>query len=98
MIDIKALERPAKDGEVSYLKRYKESLSNRKGDPSDVDRLMALNEKRKQLITESEVMKAEQNKVSQEIALLKREKKDAAEKLEAMQALAKKNKRFFCRS
>ncbi len=95
MIDIKALERPAKDGETSYLQRYKESYANRKGNISDVDRLMALNERRKQLITEAEVMKAEQNRVSQEIAVLKREKKDAREKLESMQLLAKKIKDFY---
>lgn len=94
MIDIKALERPAKQGEKSYLQRYQESFKNRKGDPAEVDRLLSLNEKRKSLITKLEQMKAEQNKVSQEIAVLKKEKKDAAAKLESMQELSKKIKDF----
>lgn len=94
MIDIRALERPAKDGEKSYLQRYRECYVNRKGDPSEVDRLLAQNERRKALITQVEQMKAEQNKVSQEIATLKREKKDASDKLAAMQELSKKIKEF----
>lgn len=92
MIDIKLLEKPATPGEVSYLDRYKKDFKNRKGDPAEVDKLIALNEKRKQLITTAEQMKAEQNKVSQEIAILKKEKKDAGALLESMQGLSKKIK------
>lgn len=94
MIDIKALEKPAGSGEISYLKKYRESFVNRKGDPTEVDRLIALNDRRKTLITEIETMKAQQNKVSGEIATLKREKKDASALLGSMQELSKKIKDF----
>lgn len=94
MIDLKALERPPLAGEVSYLQKYRQSFSNRKGDPTEVDRLMALNERRKSLITEVEAMKAQQNKVSQEIAALKKQKQDASELMESMKGLSQRIKDF----
>lgn len=94
MIDLKALERTTMSSEASYFQKYRQSFINRKGDPTEVDRLLSMNERRKSLITEVEQMKSQQNKVSQEIAVLKRERKDASSLLEAMQELSKKIKEF----
>ena len=85
MIDIKALEKGGLDA-------YKKDFLNRGGDPSLLDKLLALNSDRKKAITEFEVKRAEQNKVTQDIAILKREKKDAASALEAMKSLSTKVK------
>src|SRR6185503_17745416 len=51
---------------------------------ADVDRYLALDEERRGLMVESEGLKHERNAVSEEIGLLKREKKDAADKVQAM--------------
>ncbi|MDP9268764.1 MAG: serine--tRNA ligase [Acidobacteriota bacterium] len=48
---------------------------------------LELDAARRALITESETLKAKQNKASEEVARLKREKKDAAELIAAMKAL-----------
>lgn len=87
MIDIKRLE-GSDPNDPGYAERYKKNLADRKGDPSEVDRALALNSRRKKLISEVEKKKAEQNKVSQEIALLKKNKEDASSRLEAMKALS----------
>lgn len=94
MIDLKALEQPAKEGEKSYLEEYRQSIINRGGDLADVDILVALNQKRKKFITEAETKKAEQNRVSQEIAQMKRNKEDAQSKLEAMKVLSDEIKKL----
>ncbi len=80
MIDIKGLE---KDGGAAY----KKNLKDRGKDASQVDQLVKLNEDRKKNITAVEVKKAELNKVSQEIAQMKRAGTDATAKIEAMRAL-----------
>lgn len=77
MIDIKLLERKAEGGS-SYFDDYKKGLINRGASTDILDQIMALSDKRKKAITEAEQAKARQNKVSGEIAQLKREKKDAA--------------------
>ncbi len=82
MIDIKALDRE------DFASRYRQTLSNRKDDPSQVDRLLELNKERKRLIAEMETKKAEQNKVGQVIAQKKRNKEDADSELAEMQKLA----------
>lgn len=81
MIDIKALEKGGLDA-------YKKDFLNRGGDPTLLDKLIALNSERKKAISEFETKRAEQNKVTQDIAVLKREKKDASSALEAMKTLS----------
>lgn len=58
----------------------KAALSNRSG-TYDVDTVVTLYGRRKELIKEAEELKAERNKVSAEIARLKREKLDASKAL-----------------
>ncbi len=87
MIDIKLLEKKSEGG-PSYFDEYKQSLINRGASTSALDEVMNLNKKRKELITQAETSKANQNKVSGEIAKLKREGKDAGSLIEEMGKLA----------
>jgi seryl-tRNA synthetase len=87
MIDIKLLEKKSEGG-PSYYDEYKQSLINRNASTASLDQVMELNKKRKELITQAETSKANQNKVSGEIAKLKREGKDAASLIEEMGKLA----------
>ncbi|MGE3975010.1 MAG: serine--tRNA ligase [Bdellovibrionales bacterium] len=81
MIDIKALEKGGLDA-------YKKDFFNRGGNPDQLDQLLTLNSERKKAITEFETKRAEQNKITQDIAQLKREKKDATAALESMKNLS----------
>ncbi|MBX9768454.1 MAG: serine--tRNA ligase, partial [Bdellovibrionales bacterium] len=94
MIDVKLLDRPAENGQPSYFELYKKSLLARNFDPGEVDRLQALNQKKKKALQEFEERRAEQNRVTQEIAVLKKNKQDASVQLEAMKALSEQIKRL----
>lgn len=88
MIDIKMLENP------DYAQRYRKSLRDRGAEENLVDRVLELNQERKNCIREFETRKAEQNKVGQEIARLKKAGEDASSLLTEMQVLAQKTKDF----
>lgn len=94
MIDVKLLDRPAENGQPSYFDLYKKSLLARNFDPGEVDRLQALNLKKKKALQEFEERRAEQNRVTQEIAVLKKNKQDASGPLEAMKVLSDQIKRL----
>lgn len=87
MIDIKLLEKKSEGG-PSYFDEYKQTLINRGASTESLDQVMMLNRKRKELITLAETAKANQNKVSGEIAKLKREGKDAGTLIGEMGKLA----------
>ncbi|MCK6598463.1 MAG: serine--tRNA ligase [Bdellovibrionaceae bacterium] len=78
MIDIKLLEKKAENGQPSYFDLYKKGLENRGADTSILDQIMDLNRKRKELITQAESAKANQNKASQEIVILKKQGQDTS--------------------
>lgn len=80
MIDIKLLE---KDG-ASYLAEYRQSLVHRSFSTEILDQILDLNKKRKELMTMAETSKAHQNKMSTEIAKMKRERQDTSEILAEM--------------
>ena len=61
----------------------KKAMSTRSGS-YDVDKVLALNARRKEIISKVEAMKAERNRVSDEIARMRREKKNADEAIAAM--------------
>lgn len=86
MIDVKALEKP------EYADEYRKSLKNRGEDPKAVDKILDLNQKRRQIITQQESLRAEQNRVGEEIAKKKRAKEDASEMLKSMQGIAAQGK------
>ncbi len=82
MIDVRSLEKP------EGAEEYRRSLKNRGEDPKWVDKIAEMNQKRKQLITQQENLRANQNKVGEEIARMKRAKEDASELLKQMQGIA----------
>ncbi len=86
MIDIKLLEKKPETG-LSYYDDYKQNLINRGATTDVLDQVMDLNKKRKEMITEAESEKAQQNKLSGEIGKLKREGKDTAEVMSQVEKL-----------
>ncbi|AHI04574.1 seryl-tRNA synthetase [Bdellovibrio bacteriovorus W] len=86
MIDIKALERKSETG-TSYYDEYRQSLINRGSSIDILDQIVELNKKRKEIITQAETAKAQQNKLSGEIGKLKREGKDASAILSEVETL-----------
>lgn len=84
MLDIKLIR---KDPEWA-----KKKLAARNIGPEQVDDLLELDEKRRQLLTQSEELKAQRNKVSQQIAQIKREQGDASEQVAAMKQVGEQIK------
>ncbi len=64
----------------------RKSLRDRQMNPSPVDAILQLDEKRRALLTETETLKAERNAVSKEIGKMKNEA-DRKSKIEAMRAV-----------
>lgn len=91
MIDIKMLEKKAEGG-PSYLDEYRQGLVNRGADTAILDRILDENKKRKDLITQAESSKSQQNKVSGEVAQLKRKGEDASKLIEEMGKLSSRVK------
>ncbi len=87
MIDIKMLERKNENG-ISFLDEYKTALKNRGESAETLEQVLELNKKRKEIFTKAETEKAKQNKVSGEIARMKREGQDASKLIEEMGALS----------
>jgi seryl-tRNA synthetase len=91
MIDIKMLEKKAEAG-PSYFDEFKASLQKRKFDTAKLDEVMDLNLQRKKANTESEQVRAEQNKFAQAVGQAKREGKDATEILKKSAELGERYK------
>ena len=85
MLDIKRIRMDAQE--------VKEALAKRHGD-YPIDRVLELDEKRRELLVHVEEMKAEQNKVSKEIPKLKKEGKDVEPIFAQMKELSEKVKEF----
>lgn len=79
MLDIKRIR--------SNPEEVKEALRKRQGD-YPIDKVLEIDKKRRNLLTEMEQMKAKQNQVSKEIPKLKKEGKDVSEVLEEMRKLS----------
>lgn len=90
MIDIKSLESSTiiQGTEKSYVELYRASLAHRGLSPNLVDHLLVLNNQRKQLTTQMEKARAEQNRVGSEIALKKKNGLSADDLLNEMQILS----------
>ena len=80
MLDLKLIRQ-----EPDFIK---EKLATRGVDPADIDDLLALDAKRRELIVKSETMKAQRNTVSDEISQLKRNKQDANDKITEMRQVS----------
>ena len=69
------------------FEEVKGKLAKRGEDLSEFDKFGGLDEKRRELIAQTEVLKAERNKVSQQVAEMKRNKEDADEVIARMRAV-----------
>ncbi|MFB1051692.1 serine--tRNA ligase [Paraliobacillus sp. JSM ZJ581] len=76
MLDMKRLR--------NYFDEIKEKLTHRGEDLSDLDAFGELDNERRQLIAETEQLKAKRNDVSKQISVLKKEKKDTDEMIRQM--------------
>ncbi len=88
MIDIKLFDKK-NDQTANFLEEYKTALKNRGATTETLDQLLELNKKRKELITLAETEKSRLNKVSGEIAQMKRKGEDASGLIEQMGELSK---------
>src|SRR5699024_1744221 len=76
MLDMKMLRK--------NFDEVKEKLQHRGEDLTDLGRFGDLDDGRRELIAETEQLKAKRNEVSKQISLLKKEKKDADDKIVEM--------------
>jgi len=88
MLDIKLIR--------SNPEKVKEALKKRK-EKINLDEILKLDQKRRELLLEADVLKEKRNTVSEEIGKLKREKKDAREKILAMKEVSIKIKELDIR-
>ena len=68
------------------------AMAQARGATLDLDGFRALDKERRALITETEALKAQRNKASEEIARLKKEKKDATGRIADMKQVAERIK------
>ena len=83
MLDIKLIR--------SNPEKVKEALEKRK-EKINLDEILELDQKRRELLSETDSLKEKRNTVSEEIGKLKREKTDAQEKILAMREVSAKIK------
>ncbi len=83
MLDIKRI-RQDKDQVIELL--------SRRGGEYPIEDLLKADERRRELLAETEKIKAEQNRVSKQVPVLKKEGKDTAELFEQMRFLSDKTK------
>jgi seryl-tRNA synthetase len=86
MLDVKQLR--------ANLEEVKEKLQHRGEDLNDLDKFEDLDKRRRELIVETEQLKSRRNEVSQQIAIMKREKKDADAIIKEMREVGDKIKDF----
>ena len=65
-----------------------------KGETAPINELLALDERRRNILTDVEKLKAERNEVSDQVARLKREKQDAQGLIEEMRVVSQKIKDY----
>ncbi|MBR0585090.1 serine--tRNA ligase [Bacillus altitudinis MN12] len=86
MLDIKQLR--------TDFDQIKEKLAHRGEDLADFDKFGELDQKRRELIGKTEVLKSRRNEVSQQVAVLKREKKDADHIIQEMREVGDEIKKL----
>lgn len=84
MLDIKFIR--------EHADSVKQNLAKRNQDGIDIDALLNRDEQRRKLVHETEQLRAEQNKASQEIARLKKSGEDASQAIAAVGELSEKVK------
>jgi len=81
--------------DIKFIRNNEQIVANaikNKNEKSDIKELLAIDEKKRKLQFEFDTLRAKQNKVSKEIATLKREKGDASNLLEEMKKISSKIK------
>jgi len=81
--------------DLKFVRTHSEVLREairKKGESADLDKVLALDERRRALLVEVETLKAERNARSQEIGKAKTTGADAAEAIAAMRAVAQRIK------
>lgn len=86
MIDLKLLEKKPENG-TSYYQDYKQGLVNRGASIDTLEKIMSLASKRKATLTQAETAKAQQNKLSADVGLLKREGKEVGPMLAELEKI-----------
>ncbi|WCK54538.1 serine--tRNA ligase [Aneurinibacillus sp. Ricciae_BoGa-3] len=86
MLDVKRLR--------NDFESVKKALQNRGEKLNEIDKFAEFDTKRRALLTESEQLKNKRNTVSEQIAVLKKEKKDAADLIAEMKEVSTKIKDF----
>ncbi|MBC1406075.1 serine--tRNA ligase, partial [Listeria welshimeri] len=84
MLDVKLLR--------NHFEEVKAKLAHRGEDLGEFEKFGELDTRRRTLILETEALKSERNAVSEEIAVLKRNKEDADAKIEEMRVVGDKIK------
>ncbi|SET74703.1 seryl-tRNA synthetase [Oceanobacillus limi] len=84
MLDMKFLR--------TNFEEVKEKLKHRGEDLSELDRFGELDERRRELINETESLKAKRNEASKQISVLKKEKKDAEPAIKEMREVGEQIK------
>ena len=72
--------------------KVRQALINRGDDTEQLDRFLKLDEEWRRLLAKAEALKAERNRVSEEIARMKREKADASAEIERMRGVSQELK------
>lgn len=84
--------------DMKYLRNnfeeVKGKLQHRGEDLSELDRFGELDERRRELITKTEALKAQRNEVTKQISQLKKEKKDADEAIKEMRQVGDQIKEY----
>ncbi len=83
--------------DLKYIRENSEKVKQvciTKGDKADIDAILALDEKRRSMLSEVELMKKERNEASKKIAEIKKAKGDASEIIQSMQTVSGKIKNF----
>ncbi|WP_047983428.1 serine--tRNA ligase [Ornithinibacillus californiensis] len=84
--------------DMKYLRNnfeeVKGKLQHRGEDLSELDRFGELDERRRELITKTEALKAKRNEVTKQISQLKKEKKDADEAIKEMREVGDQIKEY----
>lgn len=80
MLDIKLIR--------EYPEKVKIGLANKNDDPSKVDKILELDVKRREIITQVEELKAKRNQASQQIGMMKKSGEDASSILAEMKRVS----------
>ncbi len=86
MLDVKRLR--------NDLEGVKEALANRGEQLNEIDKFVELDVKRRELIVKSESLKEQKNRVSEQIALLNRDKQDTSTLITEMKQVSSQIKEF----